>query len=147
MSPQSEGRPSTDARRADRPADSGYASQWSPQHNPNENNTGSYPQPRGNGYNTSDVSQQRFMSVPREDEQMSNGGHPASPVDGRNGREQDQTKNITIRERSRNNGSAGRKNSSGTLRLCRKCDEALTGQFVRALGGTFHLECFKCQVS
>lgn len=147
MSPQSEGRPSIDARPADRPADSGYASQWSPQHNPNENNTGSYPQPRGNGYNKSDVSQQRFMSVPREDEQMSNGGLPASPVDGRNGREQEQTKNMTIRERSRNNGSAGRKNSSGTLRHCRKCSEPLTGQFVRALGGTFHLECFKCQVS
>lgn len=32
-------------------------------------------------------------------------------------------------------------------RLCQKCGEPLTGQFVRALGGTFHLECFKCRVS
>ena len=42
-------------------------------------------------------------------------------------------------------GIGGR--SSGTLRTCGKCNESLTGQFVRALGGTFHLECFKCRVS
>jgi hypothetical protein len=30
------------------------------------------------------------------------------------------------------------------VRICKKCGEALTGQFVRALGGTFHLDCFKC---
>ena len=30
---------------------------------------------------------------------------------------------------------------------CGKCHEALTGQFVRALGSKFHLECFTCQVS
>lgn len=147
MSPQSEGRPSIDARPTDRTADSGYASQWPPQHDPNENNASTYPQTRGNGYDTPDVSQQRFIGVAAEDEQMSNGGFPASPVDRRNGREREQTKNMTIREKSRGNGSAGQKNSSATLRLCRKCDEPLTGQFVRALGGTFHLECFKCQVS
>ncbi|KAH8692000.1 putative Rho GTPase activator [Talaromyces proteolyticus] len=33
---------------------------------------------------------------------------------------------------------------SPSNRTCRKCGEPLTGQFVRALGGTFHLECFKC---
>lgn len=147
MSPQSEGRPSTDARPADRTVDSGYASQWPPQHDPNESNTNAYPNARGNGYDTSNMPQQRFMGAAAEDEQVSNGAVPASPVDGRNGREREQTKNMTIREGSRGNGSAGRKNSSGTLRLCRKCDEPLTGQFVRALAGTFHLECFKCQVS
>lgn len=52
----------------------------------------------------------------------------------------------TPRERSRNNGG-GAKSSSGTLRMCKKCGEPLTGQFVRALGGTFHLDCFKCAVS
>ncbi|KAI9781920.1 MAG: hypothetical protein M1816_002143 [Peltula sp. TS41687] len=31
------------------------------------------------------------------------------------------------------------------VRSCKKCEEALTGQFVRALGGTYHLECFKCR--
>lgn len=32
-------------------------------------------------------------------------------------------------------------------RICGKCGNSLTGQFVRALGGTYHLECFTCHVS
>lgn len=32
-------------------------------------------------------------------------------------------------------------------RVCGKCGKHLTGQFVRALGGTYHLECFTCHVS
>lgn len=48
------------------------------------------------------------------------------------------------RNRSRNrNGRA----PSGGQRTCKKCGEPLTGQFVRALDGTFHLDCFKCRVS
>jgi hypothetical protein len=43
------------------------------------------------------------------------------------------------RSRSRTGGSGGR-----SVRTCKKCGEALTGQFVRALGGTYHLDCFKC---
>jgi hypothetical protein len=31
-------------------------------------------------------------------------------------------------------------------KICGKCGEGLTGQFVRALGDTFHLECFTCHV-
>lgn len=31
-------------------------------------------------------------------------------------------------------------------KICGKCGEGLTGQFVRALGGTYHLECFTCHV-
>ncbi|KAF1937429.1 RhoGAP-domain-containing protein [Clathrospora elynae] len=31
-----------------------------------------------------------------------------------------------------------------TGKICGKCGEGLTGQFVRALGDTFHLECFTC---
>lgn len=33
-----------------------------------------------------------------------------------------------------------------TGKICGKCGEGLTGQFVRALGGTYHLECFTCYV-
>jgi hypothetical protein len=33
------------------------------------------------------------------------------------------------------------------VRICQKCGQVLTGQFVRALGGTYHLDCFKCKVS
>ena len=50
-----------------------------------------------------------------------------------------------VRDRSRANGR-GHTKSPGSSRLCQKCHEPLTGQFVRALGGTFHLECFKCEV-
>jgi hypothetical protein len=44
---------------------------------------------------------------------------------------------------------AGRKPSerSKEQRLCGKCGTHLTGQFVRALGDTYHLECFTCHVS
>lgn len=49
------------------------------------------------------------------------------------------------RDRSRANGRPHNK-SPGSSRVCQKCTEPLTGQFVRALGGTFHLECFKCEV-
>ena len=47
------------------------------------------------------------------------------------------------------NGSRprGSRSASGQMRTCKKCGEPLTGQFVRALDGTFHLDCFKCQVS
>lgn len=44
----------------------------------------------------------------------------------------------------------GNRRPSGTAkeqRMCGKCGTHLTGQFVRALGGTFHLECFTCHVS
>jgi hypothetical protein len=33
------------------------------------------------------------------------------------------------------------------LTTCAKCSLAIVGQFVRALGGTYHLDCFKCEVS
>ncbi|KAK3641007.1 hypothetical protein LTR56_008395 [Elasticomyces elasticus] len=29
-------------------------------------------------------------------------------------------------------------------RVCHKCNKVMSGQFVRALGGTYHLECFTC---
>lgn len=43
------------------------------------------------------------------------------------------------RDRSRPNGKQSN-------RMCAKCGGHLTGQFVRALGGTYHLECFTCHV-
>ncbi|EEH43779.2 uncharacterized protein PADG_00068 [Paracoccidioides brasiliensis Pb18] len=48
------------------------------------------------------------------------------------------------RDRSLQNGGSGSKSPGGTSRTCRRCEEPLQGQFVRALGGTFHLECFQC---
>ncbi|PKY07140.1 putative Rho GTPase activator [Aspergillus campestris IBT 28561] len=45
------------------------------------------------------------------------------------------------RDLSRPNGRP----PAGTSRICKKCGEPLTGQFVRALLATYHLECFKCE--
>ncbi|KAI0124681.1 rho-type GTPase-activating protein 1 [Xylariales sp. AK1849] len=50
------------------------------------------------------------------------------------------------RKSSERNRSRGRgRTTSGQLRICKKCGEPLAGQFVRALDGTFHLDCFKCR--
>ncbi|RJE18299.1 GTPase-activating protein, partial [Aspergillus sclerotialis] len=49
------------------------------------------------------------------------------------------------RDRSRPNGRPQNKSPGSTQRVCKKCGETLTGQFVRALGATYHLECFKCE--
>ncbi|KAI9654910.1 MAG: hypothetical protein M1829_000725 [Trizodia sp. TS-e1964] len=43
------------------------------------------------------------------------------------------------------NGHNAPRSASGAAKICKKCQEPLTGQFVRALGGTFHLSCFKCR--
>ncbi|KAI1383191.1 RhoGAP-domain-containing protein [Hypoxylon trugodes] len=48
-------------------------------------------------------------------------------------------------ERNRSRGRGGGRTASGQLRICAKCGESLTGQFVRALDGTYHLDCFKCR--
>ncbi|KAI9720698.1 MAG: hypothetical protein M1828_005578 [Chrysothrix sp. TS-e1954] len=48
---------------------------------------------------------------------------------------------LPTRERRTNSGE---RRPSATSRLCGKCGGPLTGQFVRALESTFHLECFTC---
>lgn len=146
MSLQSEGRPSVDRR----PGDGAYdnrANHWQQQdfedHQYQQNG-------RANGHGHIDPPKQRFMAPPPlpgpGDTRSPNGGMPPPSAEGRSGRSRDTTQDIPIRERSRNNGSGGGK-SHGPPRLCKKCGETLTGQFVRALGGTFHLECFRCRVS
>lgn len=61
------------------------------------------------------------------------GSNPREPGNGGSG------------ERSSSRTRSNRK-GSGQIRRCNKCGEPLTGQFVRALGGTYHLDCFKCKV-
>ncbi|KAK0119924.1 hypothetical protein ONS95_011349 [Cadophora gregata] len=70
----------------------------------------------------------------------------ASPSGSASGRERDREGGLpkTSGERNRSRTRNGR-TASGQLRLCKKCGEPLTGQFVRALGGTFHLDCFRCR--
>ena len=142
MSPQSEGRPLTDRR----VGDGGSGNRGPPRsqsYEPVNQQMGT------NGYLASDAPQQRFMGSAMGDDENTNGSLPPSPVDGRDGRDRnrDNTMILPIRERSRTNGHAGSQSSGGTLRFCNKCDEPLTGQFVRALEGTFHLQCFRCRVS
>jgi LIM domain len=90
-----------------------------------------------------------------QDEQMSrpNGAFAtgsmaaASPTDSVSGRERDRDADTpkSSGERNRSRTRSG-KTGSGQLRVCKKCGDPLTGQFVRALGGTFHLDCFRCRV-
>ncbi|KAH8674624.1 hypothetical protein BGZ60DRAFT_275519 [Tricladium varicosporioides] len=72
-----------------------------------------------------------------------NAASPSGSASGREKeREGDPSKQSGERNRSRpRNG----RTASGQLRMCKKCGEPLTGQFVRALGGTFHLDCFRCR--
>lgn len=146
MSPQLEGRPAMDRRVGDTAFNNRGI-----QRQQQDMDASQYPQSgRTNGYGSVDTSKQRFMAPQPPpgpgDIRTLNGGMPRASVDERNGRSRDATQDIPIRERSRNNGTPGAK-SHGTPRLCKKCGESLTGQFVRALGGTFHLECFRCRVS
>lgn len=80
------------------------------------------------------------------------GRQPASPalsVGDRADRDRDRDTDTESRRSGERNRSRPRANrtTSGQVRVCKKCGEALMGQFVRALDGTFHLDCFKCRVS
>ena len=142
MGPQLEGRPSTDRR----PGDTGYNNRGPYRQQSSDDNQDLQSQ-RTNGYGQADTTKQRFMAPPpvAGDPRSPNGSMPYTPVDGRNERSRDRTQDLPVRERSRPNGAPSAK-PPGALRICNKCGEALTGQFVRALGGTFHLDCFRCRV-
>ncbi|KJX95929.1 rho-GTPase-activating protein [Zymoseptoria brevis] len=45
---------------------------------------------------------------------------------------------------SKDRSKSSSRRPSGQQRICGKCQQHLTGQFVRALGDTYHLECFTC---
>jgi hypothetical protein len=69
----------------------------------------------------------------------------ASPVGSASGRDREGDYHKTSGERNRSRTRSSR-TASGQVRICKKCGEPLTGQFVRALGGTYHLDCFRCRV-
>lgn len=99
-------------------------------------------------YDVMDGPMQKFMGPAAGEGNSTNGSSPPSPKEGRSGRGTDASQSLPYRDRSqsRNNGGMGAKSSNGSRRICKKCGESLTGQFVRALGGTFHLDCFRCRV-
>ena len=124
------------------------------QQNYHNNATSQYP-PQANGYGSSDAQRQRIAGYGPGSDRSAN-GHMQTPLsDSRDGRPRDMSQNLPTRERSRNDSTPGDVPSGApapsaaksTKRICKKCGESLTGQFVRALGGTFHLECFLCRVS
>lgn len=129
MSLQPEGRQSIDRRAGDE----GYGSRS------NIRAQNQYTPVGTNGYERMDKQRQRFGGEGGREDSGTNG----SPTVGT---ENTQTLPYRDRSRTRTNGGAAPKTSNGTLKVCKKCGESLTGQFVRALGGTFHLECFKCRV-
>ncbi len=137
MSIQPEGRPSTERRRTE----AGYNNRGPYRQQPYDSNN-LYSQSPNNGYNAPSNPRNRHVGGGSE-EQLSNGNLSDSSAGGRYGREKDRsiTQDLPVRERSRANGSNGPK------RICDKCGEPLLGQFVRAMGGMFHLECFMCRVS
>lgn len=115
------GRPSTDRSRSDYPgSDSGYA---------NDRNW------QNGGSRTPDST---YHLKPTNSGSSMPGAFPGTWTD------EPQPRKSGERNRSRQRNG---RTASGQLRICKKCGEPLTGQFVRALDGTFHLDCFKCRVS
>ncbi|KAH8820302.1 hypothetical protein F5884DRAFT_41808 [Xylogone sp. PMI_703] len=95
----------------------------------------------------------REISTQQQDEQSARLNAPQASEDNRsaspiraNSKERDRSADShrSGGERTRSRTRHGR-TASGQLRVCKKCGEALTGQFVRALGGTYHLDCFRCR--
>lgn len=160
MSPQSEGRPSTE--RPLRVQDSGNGPRTLPRQKVSESHN-RHQSPGTNGRESSDLPKQRLVGVAAIDDETPNeplpplpiggrttsptGERTMSPVGGRNGREGELSQEIAMRGISRTDGSAGGNTSGGTSRACSKCGEPLLGKYVRALNGTFHMECFMCRVS
>jgi RhoGAP domain/LIM domain len=91
--------------------------------------------------------QYRNTTLQDSDDDAHYEGDARYSTDSRHGRsrEPEGRRAAGSRSRSRTNGVVDHKSSSGLLRTCKKCGEGLTGQFVRALNGTFHLDCFKCR--
>lgn len=83
----------------------------------------------------------------------STSGHSASShgrAPSTEGHASDRERERDSRERQHSRSVNGRGESTPTPRAqqaCAKCGLQMTGQFVRALGTVYHLDCFRCQVS
>jgi hypothetical protein len=114
----------------------------------NEHENLAAPNRRGTNEDSTNTSngQRRFLGSLPENAQLSQGSLPPPADDPPPvGREQDQVKMAAQSQEKERQHSAGGKPGK-PQRTCSACGENLTGQFVRALDGTFHLECFKCKV-
>ncbi|KAI9819584.1 MAG: hypothetical protein M1827_007034 [Pycnora praestabilis] len=149
MSPQSEGRPSTDGHFT---GDASFSNRGGQQHEFDPYNLNHYP--RTNGYGTPERNTSRKVSTNTGMGDDRSAGDEPPPSPSQSGRARDNTTTLPIRTNGRDNttslpirssADANGRSANGPTRVCMKCDEPLTGQFVRALGGTFHLDCFKCR--
>ena len=86
--------------------------------------------PVANGQSTTPARQQRYGSM-----------DTGASQDHWQERQVDSSNETDPRQRPRKE-----RRPSDKQRICGKCQRHLTGQFVRALGDTYHLECFTCHV-
>ena len=146
LGPHTESRPSTDRN----PSDNNYDY---PQDYQQPNYQSSHLPPnatyasRSNGFGPTSPPRQRNGGSQSSTQGLnrSNGGGQSFPnADPRNSRERHRPQQDLVNgDRSQTRGTSTSKRS----RLCAACGQQLTGQFVRALDATYHLECFTCRVS
>jgi len=79
---------------------------------------------------------------PRRQPHQNTNNQPSDRYNQENG----SLSNLRTSGEANNQVQSGSRRPSGS-RICAKCDLPLSGQFVRALDNTYHLECFTCQVS
>lgn len=111
------------------------------------NSSDQYRPPATNDRGPYVFSTQKDMGDTAQKDEWLNGGQPQFPGDGRSGREREISQDLPLRERSRKEGSTGGDTAGSQRGSCTHCGQSLKKQFVRALGGTYHLECFMCRVS
>lgn len=149
MGPQSEGRPSADDRSRGQSWHADDERRYQADRDIGMQDYGGQTNVEdGRRYQTGKDTQIQEASLPRPNGAFGEENRlTASPVGSASGRERGRDGDLakTSEEYSRPKPKA--RAGSGQLRLCKKCGEPLTGQFVRALGGTFHLDCFRCRVS
>jgi LIM domain len=75
------------------------------------------------------------LGAPPRDRQL----HPSPGLDRQN------SDNSMLSTGDKKQAGGSRKPSGS--RVCAKCGKSLSGQFVRALDATYHLECFTCHVN
>ena len=136
MNSQPEGRRSTDRRIRDNE----YQSRGSFRQQ-NSGPARQYSHGRSNGHNQADPSTQYLTERGPTVRQRSSDNVAPPNTEAEDKREAGHNAS----RKSRGNGSTGGKTSAG-LKYCGTCGDTLTGQFVRALGGTYHLNCFRCRV-
>lgn len=96
------------------------------------------PPSRTNTFESPAESPSRPSTDAESQRELASRHRPKRSVDAREDRLTDSQVSPS-RDRSRPNGKQSN-------RICAKCGGHLTGQFVRALGDTYHLECFTCHV-